>query len=226
MIVLNSPISDYRMLVRLEPTQLSEALWRLSPPLSHGRRARWILVLLDIAITDSYPVNEEPDVDLTMRIGFASRLLDFIERELQIPDWSRIADEYVGFARKAKEAGLRDIPLNLKVDSVVGRISGCFSFTRQQAVQVADARRERYLEALTADLEEEEFNRAVQVDGVAELLTIINLLSLSRWFQGKVVDVDLAEELDAWLDVHPDLELGDAVARLLAERRRKIQGRH
>ncbi|WP_328743812.1 hypothetical protein OHT57_00575 [Streptomyces sp. NBC_00285] len=220
---MNSPIADYRTLIRLEPPQLQAALWRLSPPLPPGRRAPWVLALLDIAITDSYPVNQEPDVEITMRVWFASRLLDFIDHQLEIPHWERIADTYVSFARKAVEDGVQQIPPNLTADYIVGRALQRFSLTRTQALQVAAEERERYLEALTAGLRGEEFRRAVRVDGVTALFVIRNLLSEVRWFQGKVVDRDLAEELDSWLDIHSDLGLGDTIAGLLAAR---IQRNH
>ncbi|WP_037783193.1 hypothetical protein [Streptomyces sp. HGB0020] len=209
---------DYRMLIRLEPSQLSEALWRLSPPLSSGRRARWVLVLLDIAITDYYPVNEDPDVNPTMRIWFASRLLDFIDRELEVPNWHQIAHWYVAFARKAIEDGVRDLPQNLQADYIVGRALECFALTRDQALQVAEKEREHHLDALAAGLEGEEFSRAAHVEGAGELNAIRLLLSDVRWFQGRVVDTDLAAELDSWLGIYSDLGLGDAVAQLLAQR--------
>jgi hypothetical protein len=217
-------MTDYRTLIGLEPDQLSAALWRLSPPISPARRARWILALADIAFTDYYSVNQDPGVGLTVRLSFASRLLDFIDRELEIPNWTDIADEYTRFSRKAIEDGAQEIPPNLQVDSVVARMLECFALTRLQALQVASVRRERYLDALTADLQGEEFDRAVRVHGAAELLTINYLLSRSRWFRGKVSDADIARELHAWLDIFAELELGDPVAELLGNRMRRIQG--
>ncbi|WP_329258485.1 hypothetical protein OG223_37465 [Streptomyces sp. NBC_01478] len=217
-------MADYGTLIRLEPAQLSEALWRLSPPMSPGRRARWVLALVDIAFTDYYAVNQKSDIDLTMRLAFASRLLDFIDRELEIDAQADIAGEYMRFSRKAMNDGVRDVPRNLQVDSVVARVLECFSLTRVQALQVAGIRRERYLDALTAHLQGEEFDRAVRVPGVAELLVLNNLLSEVRWFQEKVSDVNISGELTSWLDISADLALGETVAQLLASRRGRVQG--
>ncbi len=174
--------------------------------------------MLDIAITDSYRVNQERDVDLATRLGFASRLLDFLDRELGVRSWANIAPEYVKFSRKAIEDGALRVPPNLQADYVVSRALDSFSLTRAQALLLAQEERERHLAALTADLEGEDFIRAVHLQRGPELFNIRNLLSSVRWFRGRVADADLAAELDAWLDISSGLMLGDTVAQLLAER--------
>lgn len=216
-------MADYRVLVRLAPTDLPNALWQLSPPLSRAHRARWVLVMLDIAVTDSYPVNKESGIDHATRIHFASHLLDFLDRELEMPSWNHIAHEYVIFARKAIEDGVEDVPANLRADHLVRRVLDCFPLTRTQALELAMKERERYHGALTAGLEGEEFRHAVRVEGDADLFTIRNLLSDVCWFQGKVADADLAAELDAWLSICSDLELGEDIAELLGDRIRRTR---
>jgi len=217
---MNNPMIDYRTLIRLDPTELPQAL-RNAPPKAKGQ---WIFALLDIARTDYYPVNEEPGINLTVRLLFASRLLDFVDQELGAPDRSMIiALEYMKVARKAIEDNADEVPPSLHADAVLARTLQCFRLTRAQALEVAGARRKRYLDALTAGLEGEEFRRTVRVDGDSELRTITVLLPEARWFQGNVTDRNIADELNAWLDIYSDLSLGDTVADLLNRRRRGSQ---
>ncbi|MFF7639935.1 hypothetical protein [Streptomyces canus] len=150
--------------------------------------------MLDIAVTDSCPVNMEPGVDHPTRIRFASQLLDFLDRELETPSWDHIAHEYVVFARKAIEDGVEGVPTNLRADYLVSRALDCSSLTRTRALELA-----------------------------TELFTMRNLLSEVGWFQGRVVDSNLAAELDAWLSIYSDLELGDAIAELLGDRMRRTR---
>lgn len=217
---MNNPMIDYRTLIGLDSIELTGALLRNAPQKAPGQ---WILALLDIACTDYYPVNQESGINLTVRLLFASRLLDFVDRELGAPDPIIVTRAYMKVARKAIEDGAHEVPPSLQADAVVASALQCFRLTRAQALEVAGARRNRHMEALTAGLEGEEFHRAVRGDRESELLTITVLLPDARWFQEKVTDRNVAGELKAWLDIYSGLELGDAVADLLNRRRRGRQ---
>ncbi|QFQ99303.1 hypothetical protein F9278_27700 [Streptomyces phaeolivaceus] len=217
---MSNPMVAYRVLIRAESNELTQALKEKAPPKAPGQ---WILALLDISCTDYYPVNQEPGIGLEARLLFASRLLEFVEQELDLPDPIVISRAYMKVARKAIEDGALQVPPSLHADAVVASMLQRFTFTRQQAVDVAETRRSRYLDALTAGLEEEEFLRAVCVDGASELVAITALLPTARWFQGKITDKTIADELNAWLDTYAELELGDAVAELLDRRNREQQ---
>lgn len=218
---MNDLMIDYRTLIRAESSELSQVL-RNAPLKAKGQR---VFALLEIARTDYYSVNEEPGINLTVRLLFASRLLDFVDQELGAPDRSTsIALEYMKVARKAIEDDAREVPPSLRADAVVGRALQCFSLTHAQALEVAGAQRGRYLDALTADLEGEEFDRAVRVDRAPELNTISVLLPKARWFQENITDGNIAKALNAWLEIYSDLSLGDSVTELLNARRERSQG--
>lgn len=218
---MNDPMIDYRTLIRMNSTELPQALQN-APPKAKGQ---WIFALLDIVRTDYYSVNEEPGIDLTVRLLFASRLLDFVDQELGTRDRSTtIALEYMKVARKAIEDDAQEVPPSLRAEAVVARALQCFLLTRTEALEVAGAQRGRYLDALTAGLEREEFNHAVRVDRDSELNTIVALLPKAHWFQGKITDTNIADELNAWLDTFPELPLGETVTELLNARREREQG--
>ncbi|MEV5874841.1 hypothetical protein AB0L75_11520 [Streptomyces sp. NPDC052101] len=220
-----NPIADYRSLIRIEPQQLPEALRRLAPPVPPGRRARWVLTLVDIAFTDYYPANKEQGIDLELRLAFASSLLDFVEQELDVHDPVTITREYIKFARLVVQKGAREAPASFQVDAVAARLLDGIPCTREQALRAAGVRRGRYRRALEAGLSQgQEFDRAVSFEGGAELLAVIVLLAELPWFQEKVTAGDLAREVRAWLDIAPQLELGDDVEELLANRRRRRAG--
>ncbi|MEU7059002.1 hypothetical protein [Streptomyces sp. NPDC046197] len=220
-----SPIADHGSLVRIEPAQLSEALRGFAPPVPPGRQARWVLTLVDIAFTDYYPANQDQDIDLERRLSFAASLLDFVERELGVHDLVIITREYMRFARLAVDEGARDMPASFRVDAVAERLLDCLPFTREQASRAASTRRDRYLRALGAGLPQGEgFDRAVSFEGGVELRAVLVLLEKLSWFQGRVADTDLAREVEAWLDVVPELGLGSAVEELLSSRRRRGTG--
>ncbi|MEU6476134.1 hypothetical protein ABZ858_04450 [Streptomyces sp. NPDC047017] len=220
-----NPITDYSSLIRVEAEQLPEALRRLAPPVSPGRQARWVLTLVDIAFTGYYPVNEEPGIDLELRLSFASSLLDFVEQELDVHDPVAITREYIRFARLAVEEGAREVPASLQVDAVAARLLHWMPCTREQALRAAGVRRDRYRRALEAGLPQgEEFDRAVSFEGGAALLAVIVLLAEFPWFKEKVTDRGIAREVESWLDIAPELELGVEVEELLASRRRRRPG--
>ncbi|MGW6958764.1 hypothetical protein [Streptomyces chartreusis] len=217
---MNNPMIDYRALVRLEPAELSQGLWSSAPPKSVGQ---WIFALLDIACTDYYPVNQEPGIDLTVRLHFASKLLNFVEQELDAFDPLIVTRAYIKIARKAVEDSADVVPPSLQVDAVIARTLRCFRLTRAQALEVAGAQRKRYQDALAAGLEGAEFDHAVRVDGDSDLQPMVVLLPEARWFQGKVSDRGIAGELDSWLEVYSGLTLGSTVTDLLDIRLRRRQ---
>ncbi|MFC9645983.1 hypothetical protein ACFTZF_47120 [Streptomyces mirabilis] len=217
---MNNPMVDYRTFIRLDSAELSQKIRRNAPPKAPGQ---WIFALLDIACTDYYSVNQEPGINLAVRLLFASRLLDFVDQELGVHNPFFVTRAYMKVARKAIEGGAHEVPHSLTADAVTARTLRCFRLTRAQALEVAGARRDRYLDALTAGLEGEEFRRTVRVDGDTELNTVTVLLPKARWFQGKITGRDIAGELNAWLDIYSDLELGDTVAELLNRRQRRSQ---
>ncbi|MET8637816.1 hypothetical protein [Streptomyces sp. NPDC004680] len=213
-------MTDYGALIGLGPAELSQGLRRMAPPKGVGQ---WILALVDIACTDYYSVNQEPSINLTTRLLFASKLLNYVDEELDAPNPVILTRAYMKVARKAIEDSAHDVPASLQADAVVARVLRCFRLTRTQALEVAGAQRDRYLDALTARLEEEEFRHAVRVDGDEELQTVAVLLPEARWFQREVTDTTTAGELDAWLGIHPELTLGGTVTELLNRRLRRHQ---
>ncbi|WP_143076654.1 hypothetical protein [Streptomyces sp. MUSC 14] len=220
-----NPIADYSSLIRIAAPQLPDALRRFALPVPPGRRARWVLTLVDIAFTDYYPANKDQGIDLGLRLSFASILLDFVERELNVHDPVVISREYIRFARLAVDEGARDVPASFRIDAVAARLLGCFPCAREQALRAAVVRRDRYREALNAGLQQgEEFDRAVSFEGGAEFLAVTVLVAELPWFRGKITDRDIAREAEAWLDIAPELGLGDDVEELLAVRRRRSGG--
>lgn len=215
---MNNPMIDYRTLVRLDPVELSQDLWSSAPPKHVGQ---WIFALLDIACTDSYPVNQESGIDLTVRLLFASNLLNFVQQELETFDSDIVTGAYLRVARKAVEDSAAKMPPSLQVDAVIARLLQSFRLTRAQALEMAAEQRSRYQGALVAGLEKEEFDQAVRVDRGSDLLSIVARLPGARWFQGKVSNPVIAQELGEWLDVYSDLTLGSAVAELLDKRLRR-----
>ncbi|MGW3649289.1 hypothetical protein [Streptomyces sp. NPDC000878] len=219
---MNDLMIDYRTLIRIESAELPQAL-RNAPPKAKGQ---WIFALLDIARTDHHPVNQEPGINLTLRLLFASRLLEFVDQELGTPERSTaIALECMKVARKAIEDNAREVPPLLRADAVVVRVLRCFRLTRTQALEVAREQRGRYLDALTAGLDRREFDHVVRVDGDSELNTINILLPKVRSFQENISDGNVADELNEWLDIHSELLLGDTVTGLLAARQERRPGR-
>ncbi|MDG4857014.1 hypothetical protein P8605_02370 [Streptomyces sp. T-3] len=217
---MDNPLDDYRALVTLDLAELRQALRNSSPK----AKGQWIFALLDIARTDYHPVNQETGINLEMRLLFASRLLDFVDQELSTPDRSTtITLEYMKVARKAIDGGAREVPPSLHADAVVRRALTSFRLNRMQALEMATAQRNRYLDALTSGLGDEELNHAVSMERGSELQAIIVLLSECRWFQEEITDRGIAGELNAWLDICPDLSLGDTVAELLNRRQRNHQ---
>ncbi|MGW6792422.1 hypothetical protein [Streptomyces chartreusis] len=217
---MNNPMTDYRALVRVDSAELSQSLRSSAPPKFVGQ---WIFALLDIAFTDYYPVNQAPDINLTVRLRFSSELLKFVEEELDASDQLIVTRAYIKIARKAVEDGADVIPSSLQVDAVMARTLRCFRLTRAQALEIAGVERNRYLDALAAGLEGEEFDHAVRVDGGSDLQPIMVLLPEVRWFQGKISDRGIAGELGEWLDIYSDLTLGSVVAELLDLRLRRRQ---
>ncbi|MFI6084721.1 hypothetical protein ACIBBB_27755 [Streptomyces sp. NPDC051217] len=217
---MKNPMTEYSTLIRLDPAELPQSLRRGAPPKAPGQ---WIFALLDIAYTDYYPVNQEPDISLTVRLIFASKLLGFVDEELDAANPTTVTLAYMKIARMAIEENAHDVPSSLLPDAVVARALRCFRLTRTRALEVAKARRDRYLNALNEDLEEDEFMRAVRVDGDSELQTIEVLLPEFRQFQENVTEAHIADDLNAWLGINSELALGDDVEKLLGVRRRRRQ---
>ncbi|MDX3078400.1 hypothetical protein [Streptomyces sp. MI02-7b] len=186
--------------------------------------AHWALALADIAATDSYPVNRDPSITQELRFAFIAHLLDFVDQEVRLRHPHLLARKYLAYARLAIEDDLENVPEDLTPDSAVARALSCFPLTRTQALTVAKASRARYLHALTAGIEGEEFQRAVAVDGSAELNTITNLLhDMQYFFTGKLSKPEIAHELQAWSDIIKDLGLGETVHALLMQRMNRRQ---
>ncbi|MFF5161418.1 hypothetical protein ACFY3N_35470 [Streptomyces sp. NPDC000348] len=177
---MNNLMIDCRVLVRLDSAELSQELRSSAPPKFLGQ---WIFALLDIACTDCYPVNQEPGINLTVRLQFASELLKFVEQELDAIDPLIVTRAYIKIARKGVEGNAGIIPPSLKVDAVRVRTLQCFRLTPAEALEVAGAQRSCYQGALAAGLEGGEFDHAVRVEGYSDLQPMLVLLPEARWFQ-------------------------------------------
>ncbi|MEV5063273.1 hypothetical protein AB0K94_19565 [Streptomyces sp. NPDC053794] len=214
-------MTDYSTLIRLDSAELTRALRRLAPPHAPGQ---WIFALLDIARTDYYPVNQDRRISLTARLAFASRLLDFVTRELRPRDAALVAREYLKVARHAIESAAQEVPPALQTDAVVARALECFALTREQAMSVATERRFRYADALSSDLSEADFNSAVRTQGDKELSAITHLLQELQWFQGKATDKAIADKLKSWIEIYPRLTLGREMTTQLNTRQKRLRG--
>jgi hypothetical protein len=208
-------INDYRELRARASNPSLVAEWVISE-LPLASRGGWCLAMLEDALTDTFPGNDESTEDFGARLQLAVILLELAEESHTIQD-RIICEWYSRFAREAIEKGLDAVPESMTPNAVSRRALELFQLTRQQAVMVAADQRAAALRALSDSPTGSDVGRPASAEA-KQLALIKSLMRSLVPILDKVSDHVSSDEICSWLDIREELALGPEVARLNTER--------